>query len=233
MAAKGEGKAYKWLVAHIDHPDKDVCLTTWPFYRDRHGRGLLGYNGEHYWAHRLMCILVHGEPPSPEYQAGHECGKGHEGCLNPHHIKWKTVSENALDRWRDNPHLRQTGRGNMRLLTPDQATAIRSAKGTRTQVELAAEYGVSENLIQNIWSGRTYARPSKVPYWKTEEIEALRSAIGAGMNFTQIAKVIGRPLLAVSSKAYRMGLSSGQPVRKIYDPPKTEEPGVSSSNGEH
>lgn len=232
MTTKGEGNAYKWIVAHASHPDKDACLT-WPFYRERHGRGIMGHNGRNYWAHRFMCTLVHGEPPTSEHQAGHDCGKGHEGCVNPHHIKWKTVSENALDRWRDNPHLRQAARGNVRLLTPSQANTIRSAKGARTQVELAAEFGVSENLIQNIWAGRTHARESKIKHYTPEDDDKMREALGTGLNFTQLAKLFpGRSVSGVMGHAYRIGLTSGQPVRKIYDPPKSDEPGSEQTNGE-
>lgn len=46
MSVKGEGKAYKWILAHQDYPHKDWCLI-WPFSRDKHGRGNL--------------VRVHGE----------------------------------------------------------------------------------------------------------------------------------------------------------------------------
>lgn len=223
MATKGEGKAYKFLVDHIDHPDKDACLT-WPFARERHGRGMLGHNGKHYWAHRLMCILVHGDPPSPEHQAGHDCGRGHEGCVNPHHVKWKTVSENAKDRWAHNPHLRliTQANGTAGMITSVQAQAIRDAKGMKTQVELSIEFGVSENVVQNIWAGRTYRPDSKISYWTREQTDLLRTSLASGMNFPQVADVLGKPLGSVCNKAYRLGLSSGQPIRKIYDPPRDD-----------
>lgn len=210
MSEAGTGKAYQWMVAHADYPHKDWCLV-WPFYRDRHGRGMMGHEGKRYWAHRFMCIMVHGEPSSPQLQAGHNCGKGHEGCVNPLHLKWKTPSENAVDRWEHNPQLVRHLNGTARMLVPSQAKAIASAKGFRTQAELAAQFGVSENVITNIWSGRTYRDNCKVPYWKPEEVEVLRDAISRGMNFTQIAALIGRPAHSVSTKAYRIGLRSGQP----------------------
>lgn len=93
----GKGVAYEWLVRHVSYPG-DNCLT-WPFARDsRVGRGLLGHESRRYWAHRLMCILAHGEPPTPKHQASHTCGRGHEGCVNPRHLEWKTNSENQYDR---------------------------------------------------------------------------------------------------------------------------------------
>lgn len=215
MTAKGEGKAYRWMVAHANHPDKDGCLT-WPFARERHGRGLMGYNGEKYWAHRFICTLVHGEPPSPAHQAGHDCGKGHEGCVNPHRIKWKTVSENAMDRWQHNPHLHLISRSNGtgRMLTPNQARAIREAKGICTQMELSVQFGVSENVVQNIWSGHRYRADCKVSYWTPEETQKLRDGVAAGLNFTKIAEIVGKNSHTVSTKAYRIGLRSGQPCER-------------------
>lgn len=58
----GEGPNFKWLVDRVEYKGND-CLP-WPFCRDgRVGRGQLGYRGKKWWAHRLMCVLAHGETP--------------------------------------------------------------------------------------------------------------------------------------------------------------------------
>lgn len=62
MATKGEGRAYQWLLDHQEH-DGDYCLI-WPFYRNPNGYGMLGYNGDNHWAHRFMCELANGPPPT-------------------------------------------------------------------------------------------------------------------------------------------------------------------------
>jgi transcriptional regulator with XRE-family HTH domain len=111
---------------------------------------------------------------------------------------------------------------------PEEVESIRQARGFQTQGQLAAKFGVSEGTISDIWHGRTHAGESKIPHWKLEEVDLLRKSAAAGMNFTQIGKLIGRPPHAVQSKAYRMRIFSGQPVRKIYDPSRGPEP----SNGE-
>jgi hypothetical protein len=59
---------------------------------------MLGYLGDTLYAHRLMCQLAHGDPPTPDHIAAHSCGRGHEGCVNPNHLSWKTYSENELDK---------------------------------------------------------------------------------------------------------------------------------------
>lgn len=144
--AKGKGKAFLWLAGHVNHTG-DACLP-WPFSRDgRVGRGQMGYNGKHYWAHRLMCEMAHGAPPTPKHQAAHNCGKGHYGCVNPRHLEWKTNSENQLDRAKNgnalrNPHGPRGG------LTPAQQVKIVSLKGKMTQVAIAAKFGVSLGCVQ-------------------------------------------------------------------------------------
>jgi hypothetical protein len=230
MATKGNGKAYRWILSHLNYAEKDWCLI-WPFARDKHGRGMLGVNGESWWAHRLMCKLKNGDPPTPKHTAAHSCGNGHEGCINPLHLDWKTQAENLAD-CREHGTIARHHGGNRRSLVPEQVKAIREARGFQTQCQLATKFGVSEGTISDIWHDRTHVGESKVPYWGPDEVELLRRSVTEGMNFSQIAKLIGRPAHSVSSKAYRMGIASGQPVRKIYDPPKSAEPGSQQTNGE-
>lgn len=147
---KGKGEAYKWLIDHVGYQGDD-CLQ-WPFCRDpRVGRGRLGYGGEHYWAHRLMCVLAHGEPPTPKHQAAHNCGKGHYGCCNPRHLAWKTNSENQLDRRKNGNMLRNRG-GWRGQISRTQQQEIVALKGKKTQMEIARQFGVSLGCVQ-YWHG--------------------------------------------------------------------------------
>lgn len=226
MAPKGEGKAYRWILAHLDYPHKDWCLV-WPFARDKHGRGMLGANGNHYWAHRLMCTLAKGEPPTPEHTAAHSCGKGHEGCVNPHHLDWKTQAENLEDCRAHGTLVRHHG-GNVRRLLPEQIQAIRGARGFQTQGQLAAKFGISEGTVSDIWHGRSHRDGSKINHWDTDDIIKLRDGCARGLNFTEVAALIGRPKHAVSTKASRLGIKSGQPPKLK----KTATPILFASNGE-
>lgn len=211
-ANKGKGKAYQWLVEHADYPHDEWCLI-WPFTRDKHGRGNLGYNGKGYWAHRFMCELAHGPAPEGKPHAAHNCGKGHEGCVNPRHLDWKSVSENMQDRW--DAVLVRHPNGTARRLQKNQAREIFAAKGLRTQGELAAQYGISESSVSNIWCGRTYKLVCKVPYWTPEQDQQLRDGIKQKLNFTQIAALIGRPKASIWQRAYRLGLKSGYQRTKL------------------
>lgn len=144
---RGTGAAVKWLRDHVGYQGDD-CLQ-WPFCREgRVGRGLLGYNGRQWWAHRLMCKFAHGEPPTPKHQAAHSCGKGHYGCVNPRHLSWKTNSENQIDR-RKNGSMLRNQHGNRGGLTKEQVDRIHSLRREGvTQVEIGRRLGVSLGCVQ-------------------------------------------------------------------------------------
>jgi transcriptional regulator with XRE-family HTH domain len=213
MAAnKGNGKAYRFLQENLNFPHGDWCIV-WPFARDKHGRGMLGYNGKHYWAHRLMCTMAHGEPPTPEHTAAHNCGNGHGGCVNPHHLEWKTQAENLED-CRAHGTIVRNHHGNVRRLLPEEIKAIRDARGFQTQCQLAAKFGISEGTVSDIWHGRTHRDYSKVNHWRPEDDAKLKQAIGLKMSFKQASKLIGRPEKAVAARAYRIGLKSGYELNR-------------------
>jgi hypothetical protein len=219
-ATKGKGNGYAWLVAHKDYPHKEWCLV-WPFYRNHHGQGMLGYNGQRYWAHRLMCTIVHGDPPEPNLLACHDCGNGHEGCVNPHHIQWKTFQDNALDRSAHRAQkqiLINQPYGTARRMTPAQVRIIQEARGVRTQQELAAHFNCSLRAISSIWNDRTYQAYSKVAYWTPEQDKQLRDGIEAKLSFTAIGKIIGKSAASCGTRAYRLGLKSGYQQNRPRDP---------------
>jgi DNA-binding CsgD family transcriptional regulator len=211
MTNKGNGKTFQWLQDHLDY-DGNYCLI-WPFYRNPNGYGQMGHNGESHWAHRLMCELVNGPPPTPEHDAAHSCGNGAGGCAHPKHLSWKTKTGNLLD-CREHGTQARNVHGNAGRLSPDQVQQIRDLKGKKTQAEIALIFGIHEPSVRDIFLGRTYSRPSKIKHWKPEEERRLRASIAEGMNFSQISKVMGRSVGAVSGHAYRLGLRSGQPVQK-------------------
>jgi transposase len=191
---KGRGKGYLWLLAHVDYQG-DECLP-WPFSVDRRvGRGMVGYNGATYWAHRFMCELAHGKPPTPKHQAAHECGKGHYGCVNPRHLKWKTNSENQLDRRRNGNMLRNRN-GPRPTLTEAQIDEILSLKGKMTQVAIAKKFGVSLGCVQYWLKYRTIRSMPEAPKYL--------AAILEWRNAHAIAERLGRHVSPVRAQLFRL-----------------------------
>lgn len=220
MANAGEGKCYQWLQDHLGY-EGDYCLI-WPFYRNPNGYGQLGYLGEDHYAHRFMCELANGPPPTPEHEAAHSCGNGAGGCAHPKHLSWKTKSGNLLDCREHGTHSRNTY-GSMGRLSPEQVQEIRDLKGKKTQSEIAAIYGIHEPSVRDIFLGRTYGRASKIKYFTPEE-DAQIKALGAlrKYNYSEIARAIGRDSGSVTRRAKALGVVSA------YDgvpPPRAITPG--------
>lgn len=92
-----EGEGLRLLESLVGHKGEE-CVV-WPYSRNPQGYGQTFYCGEVMGAHRVMCILEHGEPPSERHQAAHSCGNGSGGCINPDHLRWATPKENIADKF--------------------------------------------------------------------------------------------------------------------------------------
>lgn len=138
---------YEWLLANCGRVWTlgDECLI-WPFGRDTKGYGQCWHDGKIRRAHRLMCQLVNGPPPTEKHQAGHDCGNGSGGCVDPRHLKWKTNAENQKDKRLHGVHF-NGGYGRYGKLTKQQVAEIQALKGVVTIVELANRYGVKRGTI--------------------------------------------------------------------------------------
>ena len=153
-AEKGQGEAF--LKANVGYSGEG-CLI-WPFGRNGHGYAQARVNGHHNLASRLMCILAHGEPPFPEAQAAHSCGRGHEGCVAPNHLRWATVSENNVEK-RDHGTMVQGIDCNFSKLTDEQVKNILA--DNRYQFQIAAEYGITQSAVSHIKLGKVWTHVTK------------------------------------------------------------------------
>ena len=210
QAKRGEGRAFRFVIAHQTYPHKDWCLI-WPFTKVR-GYGAFGYLGKRFYAHRYMCELVNGSAPSDVHEAAHSCGTA--GCVNPNHLSWKTPAENGLDSRKHGTHVR-TRHGPAGKITAEQAETIRSLKGVKKLWELAEEYGVSESAISNIWVGKTHSGPRILVVWSDEEDAVIHDGVSRGLSWAQMAKSLPRRTrMAVAARANRLGISNTPAYRK-------------------
>ncbi len=150
------GKALSWLRENVDH-DGDDCLT-WPFKpRTKKGYALVNYEGRMHNASAVMCELAHGKKPTPLHEAAHSCGKGHEGCVNPRHLRWATRSENFQDK-----HLHGTmilgEKHPWTKLTDEQVAEIQSS--TLSPGRIAEKFGVSRSYVWELRTGKKRSLPT-------------------------------------------------------------------------
>lgn len=164
-ALEGDCLSKRWVRAHLDHPDKDWCLI-WPF--SKHPQAYADFGGDKRSVHRFMCEYRNGPPPTPEHQAAHSCGRGHDGCVNPWHLDWKTAAENGLDRFR---HSGPTPRAK---LTPAQVDEIRALEGRAKIADIAEQFGVSQPNIRDILAGKLWKNTSTLQQRVFTEEEVLR-----------------------------------------------------------
>lgn len=143
-----------WVAKYLHH-EGDDCLI-WPFARSKQGYGHMRFDGATKLAHRVICELVRGSPPSPASQAAHSCGKGHEGCVNPSHLRWDTRAGNFADKIEHGTDSRGE-KSRLAKITNDDVIRIRSLRGAQSQSEIGAEYGLTQPTISKIQSGKRWS----------------------------------------------------------------------------
>ena len=146
--------AEEFLHAHINHTGDDCVI--WPFAKKGGGRGRALYGavkvgGIQKLAHRCMCILVNGEPPTSRHEAAHSCHN--PACINPRHLRWATRLENEADK--DARGTRPRGENHKNThLSDEDVRAIR--RDPRTQREIAKSYGISQSPVGMIKRRETW-----------------------------------------------------------------------------
>lgn len=145
----------KWLEANCGFSG-DECLR-WPFSVSAHGRGTVQVDGRSMSAPRFMCYLAHGEPPSPKHHASHTCGKGHEGCVNPRHLVWKTPKQNEADKIAHGTIRRGSDINTSKLSERDVRRIRDEIAMGRKGIDIAREFGVTPAMVSNIKAGKAWA----------------------------------------------------------------------------
>ena len=149
------GEPLTWLHKHANHTDADTCLT-WPFAYEQNGYAVLRIGVKNQRAHREMCRIVYGEPPTSLHEAAHTCGKGHEGCVNPYHLRWDTRSGNFADKLIHGTH----NRGDqcpVAKLSEAEVRLIKRLIGSQPISAIARRFGVSPGAIYSIRSGASWS----------------------------------------------------------------------------
>ena len=141
------GEPLRWIAEHAAY-EGDECLK-WPFEIGRYGYGTVKADGKKRVASRVMCEAAHGPPPTPDHQAAHSCGKGHEACMNPQHLSWKTRVENVADAivhgtWNHGESVPSA------KLTAEDVREIRRLGGSTKQEDIASAFGVGPSNISRI-----------------------------------------------------------------------------------
>lgn len=149
----GNGATEEWVRAHATFSGDD-CLF-WPFGRSTAGYGVATSDGRRIGAARLMCEVAHGPPPTPDHEAAHSCGKGHEGCVSPRHLRWATPIENQADKVEHGTSYRGERHWQNKLSEGD-VRKIRRLIGVEPQSKIATMFGINQCTVSEIKTGRKW-----------------------------------------------------------------------------
>jgi hypothetical protein len=136
-----------WIEAHVEHRGDD-CLIL-PFKRKSNGYGQVKFNGKNISAHRHMCKLAHGAPPTETHEAAHSCGNGHLGCVNPRHLRWATSAENKADMVAHGTR-RQGEAIPWAKMTEGSVRAIRELRHTCSEATVSRLFGITPAHVNKI-----------------------------------------------------------------------------------
>lgn len=158
----GGGRERGWVLEWIKENSSyqgEECLI-WPHYVNTNGYGQVSYKGSRTTASRLMCLFAHGEPPQDGkfYEAAHSCGKGHEGCVNPNHLRWATFSENAEDKIKHGTLLFGENAPHAKLSNDDVREIRRRLERGDIQKDIAADYDMDPSSVTKIKKGKLWSR---------------------------------------------------------------------------
>ena len=152
--ATKNGKALEFYRDVVLYHNGDECLI-WPFGRNSKGYATIWMNGQKQYVHRIVCSDVHGLPPTAKHEAAHQCGQGHEGCVNSRHLRWSTRLENIADQLIHGTRNSGQRNGNSSLSDAD-VRAIRAMAGSAKQREIAEAFGVSQQQVSAILRGKKW-----------------------------------------------------------------------------
>lgn len=140
----------EWLEEHATHDDARKCLL-WPFGKDHGHYPSIKMGNRYSNAHREMCRIAHGAPPTESHFAVHSCDN--KRCVNPNHLRWGTPAENVKEAF-ERGFIPKGENVSRAILTEE---LVRNARADRksgmTYAELSRKYGIAKGAIWHAVKG--------------------------------------------------------------------------------
>lgn len=140
--------------------DPDTGCWNWTGWTNHRGYGRYNYSTDggvlHGSAHRLALELALGRPIAPGMNACHRCDN--PPCCNGEHLFEGTTSENAIDSYTKDRHLRMRGElnGHAKLKRSDLPAILAALAAGEFQKDVAKRYGVNQSQISRIKNGKAW-----------------------------------------------------------------------------
>ena len=147
-----KGQPRNFLIKHAKHKGAD-CLI-WPFARCPKGYAKIFDKRDNNVAHRVMCRIAHGDPPPGLPVVAHSCGRGHEGCVNPSHLRWATYKENVADMVLHGT----SAHGRNAKVSQEDVLLVSALKASGISAsEIGRRIGVHQTTVSSILRGKTWS----------------------------------------------------------------------------
>lgn len=140
-----------------DKVTKTKTCWVWNGKRRKDGYGVIWVGSRERRAHRFSLEMIVG-PLSPDKKVLHSCDN--PPCVRPEHLSVGTQKDNLLDmRNKDRNPFNRRGTAHPRArFSPQAILAIRQLKQIGTpQREIAELYGVCQQTVSNVITGKRYA----------------------------------------------------------------------------
>jgi hypothetical protein len=134
------------------HKKTENCIEA-PFGIKQNGYAAFWKNGKKIHAHREVCTIAHGKPPSEKHHAAHICGN--KKCLNSKHLRWATPFENQKDKIIHGTQYFGTDVHNAKLKNED-VLKIRNLRGKLSQAKIAERFKISQSYVSEIQLKKTW-----------------------------------------------------------------------------
>jgi hypothetical protein len=140
---------------------KGDSADCWPWLGSKrpNGYGMIhtgGRGGKYVSTHRYACELHHGPAPFERAVVMHSCDN--PSCVNPHHLRWGTASENIKEAFTKLRKVapRQIGEDHPQArLNADQVRFMR-ANASMGAAKLARVCSTSKTSVRAVLEGRTW-----------------------------------------------------------------------------
>jgi hypothetical protein len=145
------GELLNWVRSNCQK-DTNECII-WPFALKSNGYASFRQNYKMLYAHREVCKIAHGGPPTPKHHAAHSCNN--RACVNAGHLRWATAEENAKDKTKHGTQPYGEKVHNAKL-TKEQVRVIRNLRGKAPQSKIGEMFGITQSHVKDIQLGKCW-----------------------------------------------------------------------------
>lgn len=139
----------------------------------------------------------------------------HGQCNTPEYVSWRHMKQRCTNPKR-HEYKHYGGRG-IKVCERWQLFAnFIEDMGLRPTIKHTLERNDSSGNYEPencCWATRLEQSRNRDFAYSAEQDQIIRDGVGRGLNFAQIAPLLGKKPHAVASRAYRIGLKSGQPMK--------------------